>query len=198
MFKAEQGGALSNLLWWKEPLPRQEGRNLIIFKVPSNPDHSMKCVCENKSGRLSHNICNSICLLNLVPCPSDYCFTLMIIRPASVWTLQKKNPFCNCSWTSITKLKKKKNSKLGKKLKQVLHQNTEMRCKLCISWKPPNGWFQAEGPEKFVRCLSTGQSSDFEEYLWDHASLSSPLLRGSHSLMCLSVLPDARRRHRGE
>lgn len=197
MFKAGQGGALSNLLWWKEPLPRQEGRNLIIFKIPSNPDHSMKCVCENKSGRLSHNICNSICLLNLVPCPSDYWVYFNDYQTSLSLNLTKKKSILQLQ-LNIHYQVKKKNSKLGKKLKQVLHQNTEMRCKLCISWKPPNGWFQAEGPEKFVRCLSTGQSSDFEEYLWDHASLSSPLLRGSHSLMCLSVLPDARRRHRGE
>lgn len=42
--------------------------------------------------------------------------------------------------------------------------------------------------------LATGTSSD----IWSAWIVTVPLVRGSHSLMCLSVLPDASRRHSGE
>jgi len=39
VFKARLDGALSNLVWWKVSL--QGGWNQVIFKVPSDPNHSM-------------------------------------------------------------------------------------------------------------------------------------------------------------
>jgi len=39
VFKARLDGALSNLVWWKVSPPMAGG--LMIFKVPSNPNHSM-------------------------------------------------------------------------------------------------------------------------------------------------------------
>ena len=41
VFKARLDGALSNLVWWKVSLPMAGGWNYMIFKVPSNPNHSM-------------------------------------------------------------------------------------------------------------------------------------------------------------
>jgi len=40
-FKAGLDGALSNLGWWKGSLPIAQGWNEMVFKVPSNPKHSM-------------------------------------------------------------------------------------------------------------------------------------------------------------
>jgi len=42
VLKARLDGALSNLGWWKVSLPMAGGWNQMIFKVPSNPNHSMK------------------------------------------------------------------------------------------------------------------------------------------------------------
>ena len=44
-FKARLVGALSSLVWWKGPCPWQGGWNRMIFKVPSNPTHSMILWC---------------------------------------------------------------------------------------------------------------------------------------------------------
>ena len=41
VFKARLDGALSNLVWWKVSLLMAGGWNQMIFKVPSNPNHSM-------------------------------------------------------------------------------------------------------------------------------------------------------------
>ena len=41
VFEARLDGALSNLVWWKVSLPMAGGLELVIFKVPSNPNHSM-------------------------------------------------------------------------------------------------------------------------------------------------------------
>jgi len=41
VFKARLDGALSNLVWWRCPCSWQGGWNELIFKVPSNPYHSM-------------------------------------------------------------------------------------------------------------------------------------------------------------
>jgi len=41
VFKARLDGALSNLVWWKMSLLVSGGWNQMIFKVPSNPNHSM-------------------------------------------------------------------------------------------------------------------------------------------------------------
>jgi len=42
VFKARLDGALSNLVWWKVSLPMAGWTgNRMIFKVPSNPNHSM-------------------------------------------------------------------------------------------------------------------------------------------------------------
>jgi len=41
VFKARMDGALSTLGWWKMSLPMARGWNQMIFKVPSNPNHSM-------------------------------------------------------------------------------------------------------------------------------------------------------------
>jgi len=41
VFKARLDGALSNLVWWKMSLVMAGGLELMIFKVPSNPYHSM-------------------------------------------------------------------------------------------------------------------------------------------------------------
>jgi len=43
MFKARLNGALSNLISWKVSLPVAGGWNDIIYKVSSNPNHSMIC-----------------------------------------------------------------------------------------------------------------------------------------------------------
>ena len=40
-FKARLDGALSTLVWWKGSLPMAGGWNEMIFKVPSNPNHSV-------------------------------------------------------------------------------------------------------------------------------------------------------------
>jgi len=41
VFKARLDGALSTLGWWKMSLLMAEGWNQMIYKVPSNPNHSM-------------------------------------------------------------------------------------------------------------------------------------------------------------
>jgi len=41
VLKARLDGALSTLGWWKGSLPMAGGWNQMIFKVPSNPNHSM-------------------------------------------------------------------------------------------------------------------------------------------------------------
>jgi len=41
VLKARLDGALSNLVWWKMSLLMAGGRNQMIFKVPSNPYHSV-------------------------------------------------------------------------------------------------------------------------------------------------------------
>jgi len=38
--QARLDGALSTLGWWKGSLPMAEGWNWVIYKVPSNPNHS--------------------------------------------------------------------------------------------------------------------------------------------------------------
>jgi len=40
MLKAGLDGALSTLVWWKVSLPMTGGWNQMIYKVPSNPNHS--------------------------------------------------------------------------------------------------------------------------------------------------------------
>jgi len=40
VFKARLDEALRNLIWWKRSLPMAGGRNWMIHKVPSNPNHS--------------------------------------------------------------------------------------------------------------------------------------------------------------
>jgi len=40
-FRARLDGAGSTLGWWKGSLPVAGGWNQMIFKVPSNPNHSM-------------------------------------------------------------------------------------------------------------------------------------------------------------
>jgi len=41
-FKARLDGAMSNLVWWKVSLLMAGGAwNEMIFKVPSNPNHTM-------------------------------------------------------------------------------------------------------------------------------------------------------------
>jgi len=41
VFKARLDGALRTLGWWKMSLLMAEGWNQMIFKVPSNPNHSV-------------------------------------------------------------------------------------------------------------------------------------------------------------
>jgi len=41
VFKARLDGALSTLGWWKGSLPRAGGLDWMIYKVPSNPNHSV-------------------------------------------------------------------------------------------------------------------------------------------------------------
>jgi len=41
VFKARLDGALSNLGWWKTSLLMAGGLEPVIFKVPSNPYHSV-------------------------------------------------------------------------------------------------------------------------------------------------------------
>ena len=41
VFKARLDGALGNLVWWEMSLPLASGWVWMIFKVPSNPNHSM-------------------------------------------------------------------------------------------------------------------------------------------------------------
>ena len=41
VFKARLDGSLSNLGWWKMSLLMAGGWNQMIFKVPSNPNHSV-------------------------------------------------------------------------------------------------------------------------------------------------------------
>jgi len=41
VFKARLDGALSNLVWWKVSLPMAGGWNRMIYKIPSNTNHSM-------------------------------------------------------------------------------------------------------------------------------------------------------------
>ena len=41
VLKARLDGALSNLVWGKESLLMAGAWNQMIFKVPSNPNHSM-------------------------------------------------------------------------------------------------------------------------------------------------------------
>jgi len=41
VFKARLDGVLSNLVSWKVSLPMAGGLDRVIFKVPSNPNHSM-------------------------------------------------------------------------------------------------------------------------------------------------------------
>ena len=45
-FKVRLDGALSNLVWWKVSLPWQGGWNWVIFKVHSNPNHSVILLAE--------------------------------------------------------------------------------------------------------------------------------------------------------
>ena len=40
-FKARLVGSLSTLIWWKGSLPMAGGWNKMIYKVPSNPNHSV-------------------------------------------------------------------------------------------------------------------------------------------------------------
>jgi len=49
--KARLDGALSTLLWWKGPCPRQGGWNEMICKASSNPNHSMNPYCRLGSGQ---------------------------------------------------------------------------------------------------------------------------------------------------
>jgi len=39
--KPSLDGVLSSLVWWKGSLPMAGGWNMMIYKVPSNPNHSM-------------------------------------------------------------------------------------------------------------------------------------------------------------
>jgi len=41
VFKARLDGALSILDWWKVSLPKAGSGNYMIYKVPSNPNHSV-------------------------------------------------------------------------------------------------------------------------------------------------------------
>ena len=41
VFKARLDGALGNLVWWEVSLPMAGGWNWMVFKVPSNPNHSI-------------------------------------------------------------------------------------------------------------------------------------------------------------
>jgi len=41
VFKARLDGALSNLVWWKGSLPMAGVWNWMIYKVTSNPNHSV-------------------------------------------------------------------------------------------------------------------------------------------------------------
>ena len=40
VFNARLDGALGNLVWWEVSLPMAGGWNWVIFKVPSNTNHS--------------------------------------------------------------------------------------------------------------------------------------------------------------
>ncbi len=41
VFKARLDGAVGDLVWWKVSLPGVGGWNVVVFKVPSSPNHSM-------------------------------------------------------------------------------------------------------------------------------------------------------------
>jgi len=41
VFKARLDGALSTLLWWKGSLPMAGGWDWVIYKGPSDPNHSV-------------------------------------------------------------------------------------------------------------------------------------------------------------
>jgi len=50
VFKARLHGAVSNLVWWKVSLPMAGGWNWKIFKLPSNPNHSMIPLTQTECG----------------------------------------------------------------------------------------------------------------------------------------------------
>ena len=41
VFKARLDGALGSLVWWEVSLPMAGGWHWVVFKVPSNPNHSV-------------------------------------------------------------------------------------------------------------------------------------------------------------